>query len=134
MGSLPVVLTPGLPPSHAARLEACYASAHRALADEDDRNATRLFVLMALLSPRDERAWLGLGVCNERAGRLEAAAALFAVGAVLSPESPFCHLGRGRVSASLGRRAEAEAAFDTARALADEALRAAIDRERQELT
>ena len=92
----------------------CYASAHRAFESGDERNAARLFGVLAMLSPRDERAWLGLALCQERAGRLRAAASLYELGATLAPSSTRCHLGLARALRELGRVAAAESAFDAA--------------------
>lgn len=92
----------------------CYASAHRAFESGDERTAARLFGVLALLAPRDERAWLGLALCQERSGRLRAAVSLYELGATLAPSPTRCHLGRARALRELGRATAAEDAFDAA--------------------
>lgn len=124
-----------LHPSKAALAEQCYASAYQALEDGDDRVAQRFFLLMALCAPRDERAWVGLGVCHEREGSsrlLPRTAAVYTIGARLVGESAWLQLGRGRALAKLGRYHDALIAFDAAEdAAADNpALLQAIREER----
>jgi Flp pilus assembly protein TadD len=111
--------------------EQCYASAYQALEGGDDVHAKRLFSLLAILIPRDERPWIGLAVCSERQTNWAMAAALYGVGAALVKDSAWAHFGRGRALSRLGRRAAARRAFDAAEAEArDGALIAAIDAER----
>jgi predicted TPR repeat methyltransferase len=100
--------------SPATLIADCYASAHRAFESGDERTAARLFGVLALLAPRDERAWLGLALCQERSGRLRAAASLYELGATLAPTSTRCHLGLARALRELGRASAAEDAFDAA--------------------
>lgn len=112
--------------------ERCYATAHAALLGEDERGALGLFWLLALLAPREARAWVGLAACSERLGRDEAALGLYRLGASLARErAALCHLGRARALRRLGREAEASDAFDDADAVSDDAaLSAKIRRER----
>ena len=122
---------PGQRPSLATLAEQCYASAYQALDGGDDKNAQRLFALMAVLLPRDERPWIGLGVARERCEDWRAAAGLYEVGTVLSPSSVWCHFGRARALKRLGRQQQAETSFDLAEDMAeDELLVAAICAER----
>ena len=100
--------------SHATLVSDCYASAHRAFESGDERTAARLFGVLAVLAPRDERPWLGLGLCQEQRGHLRAAASLYELGATLAPSSTRCHLGLGRMLRELGRATAAEDAFDAA--------------------
>jgi len=105
----------------------CYASAHRAFESGDESKATHLFGVLAMLAPRDERAWLGLALCQERSGRLRAAASLYDLGATLAPTSTRCHLGLARALRELGRVTAAEAAFDAAeRTCVDTEMLAAV--------
>lgn len=92
----------------------CYASAHHAFESGDERTAARLFGVLAVLAPHDERAWLGLALCQEQKGRLRAAASLYELGATLAPNSTRCHLGLARALRELGRATAAEHAFDAA--------------------
>lgn len=91
-----------------------YASAHRAFESGDQPTAARLFGVLAMLAPLDERAWLGLALCQERKGSLRAAASLYELGATLAPSSTRCHLGLARVLRELGRTTASENAFDAA--------------------
>lgn len=102
------------PSSPATLIANCYASAHRAFESGDERSAARLFGVLAVLAPRDERAWLGLALCQEHSGHLRAAASLYELGATLAPSSTRCHLGLARALRELGRARAAEDAFDAA--------------------
>jgi hypothetical protein len=109
----------------------CYAAAHRALEVSDLINAERLFAVMLVSRPSDERGWLGLGVIGERRGKWHKAAALYRIGCSIGTSPAPCHLGLGRVLARLGRTREAERALDEAeRKTNDPALLSAIERER----
>jgi predicted TPR repeat methyltransferase len=108
-----------LPPSRSALIERLYASAHAALASGDDEAALRGFAALTFAAPRDERGWLGLGVCHERSGELHAAVALYGLGAGLVPTSPWLEVGRGRALHRLGRAAEAQRAFDLAESITE---------------
>jgi hypothetical protein len=111
--------------------ERCYASAYQALATGDALNAERLFALMAILLPRDERPWVGLASARERRADWQAAAGLYQVGGTLVPRSAWCQLGRARALRRLGRSGEAERSLDQAEELAeDRTLLAAIAQER----
>jgi tetratricopeptide (TPR) repeat protein len=111
--------------------ERCYASAHQALATGDALNAERLFALMAILLPQDERPWIGLASARERRADWRAAAGLYQVGSALAPRSAWCQLGRARALRRLGRNGEAERSLDQAEELAeDRTLLAAIAQER----
>ena len=111
--------------------ERCYASAFGALATGDTPDAERLFALMAILLPRDERPWVGLAIARERRADWQAAAGLYEVGSTLVPTSVWCRLGRARALRQLGRLGEAERSLDQAEELADsEPLFAAVSQER----
>ncbi len=109
----------------------CYAAAYRALEIGDLTNAERLFAVMLVSRPSDERGWLGLGLIGERRGTWHKAAALYRIGCSIGTDPAPCHLGLGRVLARLGRTREAESALDDAeRKTNDCALLRAIERER----
>jgi tetratricopeptide (TPR) repeat protein len=111
--------------------EQCYAGAYQALENGDPANAQGLFLLMALLVPRDERPWIGLAVARERLGDWLRAAGLYQMGSALAPASAWCHFGRGRALKRMGRFRQAERSFDHAEELAESRLlRAAIADER----
>lgn len=120
-----------VPPSPRAVAERCYASAYAALAGGDLDDAMRLFGILALLSARDERAWIGLATVCERRENWDAAAALYGVGSGFVPASAWCHFGRGRALNRLGRTASALRSLDEAeQATSDRALLDAIEHER----
>jgi len=112
--------------------EQCYASAYRALENDDDIGAKRLFGLLAVMAPRDERPWIGLAVCSERKADWAMAGAMYAMGVSLGTGSAWLHFGRGRALKRMGKRAEAWRAFDRAEDATTEAnLLAAINEERR---
>jgi tetratricopeptide (TPR) repeat protein len=121
------------PAARRALAERCYATAYAALLADDDRTALEMFCALAVLAPRDARAWAGLAVCGQRHGLDQAALALFQLGAWVDPEqAALCHLGRGRALSRLGRDAAADDALSDAwQATDDLALRAGIERERK---
>jgi tetratricopeptide (TPR) repeat protein len=120
-----------VPPSPAAVAERCYASAYQALADGDLDNALGLFGILALLSAKDERAWIGLATVCERRENWDAAAGLYGVGSGFAPRSAWCHFGRGRALNRIGERALALRELDLAeQATSDVALLDAIEEER----
>jgi len=122
----------GLPPSPAAVAERCYAAGFRALAEGDLSAGARLFLLLALLEPRRERSWVGLGLAHERSGRTPVAAAVYAIGQRLcGGSSVWLEFGRARMLRLLGQKREAELAFDSAESLApDTTLARIIEEER----
>jgi hypothetical protein len=121
--------SPRLSPNGLA--DQCYAAAHRALEIGDLANAERLFAVMLVSRPSDERGWMGLAAIGERRGAWHKAAALYRIGSVIGTERAPCHLGLGRVLARLGRTRDAERALDEAERKTDDvALLCAIQRER----
>ncbi len=117
-------MSPFLPtqPDRSVVVERCYASAYDALMADNDQAANRLFMAMALMAPRDERAWIGLAVVRERRGDVAAAAGLYGLGATLAPSSAWCHLGRARNLALLGKSQMASRSFDAAEMASDDPL------------
>jgi tetratricopeptide (TPR) repeat protein len=117
--------------SQASLAERCYASAYQALETGDTQDAERLFGLMAMLLPRDERPWIGLASARERRADWHAAAGLYQVGSALVPSSAWCRFGRARALKRIGRLGDAERSLDQAEELAEsQTLLAAIAQER----
>jgi tetratricopeptide (TPR) repeat protein len=124
----------GTPPAETLHTlaERVYATAFEALEQDQLEAAERYFALLALLAPRDERAWIGLAVSRERQEDWSMAAARYLVGTALVPDSTWCHVGRARALSRLGRFVESEQAFDDASACADDdALLTMVDGERR---
>lgn len=120
-----------VPPSPAAVAERCYASAYQALAGGDLDNAMRLFGILALMSAKDERAWIGLATVCERRENWNVAAGLYGIAGAVAPRSAWCHFGRGRALDRIGERALALRELDLAeQATSDNALLDAIEEER----
>ena len=107
--------------SLATLAERVYATAYEALENDQIEAAERYFALLALMAPRDERAWIGLAVTRERRGDVPMAAARYLLGSAFAPNSTWCHFGRARALRCLGRAAEAEQALDEAEATTDDA-------------
>jgi tetratricopeptide (TPR) repeat protein len=112
-------------------VEQCYASAYRALEEDDLVAAHRLFGVMAAMAPRDERAWIGLAIIRERKEQWRAAAGLYGVATAFVPTSAWCHFGKGRCLSRMGRLPDAETSYGIAEALSDDpSLLGALERER----
>lgn len=103
--------------SNRAVAEQCYASAYRALESGDDVNAKRLFGLLAIMTPREDRPWIGLAICSERKADWAMAGAMYAMGASLASESAWAEFGRARALKRMGKSAQAQCAFDRAEAM-----------------
>jgi tetratricopeptide (TPR) repeat protein len=115
-----------------AMSEELYASAYQALEKGDDDNAKRLFGVLAVMIPKDERPWIGLAVCSERKGEWSMAGAMYAMGSAFGGGSAWASFGRGRALKRMGNRREAERAFEVAESATSEAtLLSAIEEERR---
>ncbi len=118
--------------ARSAMVERCYASAYEALEKSDDSGAKRLFAMLAIMAPRDERAWVGLAVCSERQGNWPMAAAMYRMGTALAGDSGWSHFGRGRALKRMGKHKDALCALARAEELgADTSLLSAIEEERR---
>ncbi|MCU0691928.1 MAG: hypothetical protein MUF54_11040 [Polyangiaceae bacterium] len=121
------------PASFNTVVERCYATAYRALEEGDAHRAMKLFGIMAVLAPRDERAWIGLGTSNEKIGNHERAAGVYHIGASMTGGSGWCEFGRGRALKRLRLAKHAARAFAHAESLTDDpSLLDAIEQERSE--
>jgi Flp pilus assembly protein TadD len=117
-------------------IEALYATGHWLLGQERHADAATVFRAMALSAPSDERAWLALGICHERAGQLLLASELYKLATEVASPAVRCSIARGRALRALGRDDEATDAFEAAVAwateLGDENLARVADEERSE--
>lgn len=89
--------------------EALYALAFKKLGQESFHDASALLRLMLHLAPKDERAWLGLGLCHERLGQLRVAGEIYAAGCAAAKPSGRCALACARV---LDRQGQSDSADD----------------------
>jgi hypothetical protein len=116
-------------PARPAAVEAIYAVAHWLLSRERTVDAAKVFRVMLRAAPRDERGWLGLGLCHERIDQLRIAAELYGAGSVIAggacSVSVRCLVARARVFSSIGRDAE----IDSILTVAEHAAVAANDEE-----
>lgn len=129
--------TPAVTTSMADRrraTEALYATGHLLLGEEKPAHASGVFRAMALLSPSDERAWLGLGACHEAIGQDQIALEMYGTGRVLARTPVRTEVARTRLLRKLGREEEAEHALsraeEHAEALDDEILKLLVAEER----
>ena len=112
-------------------VEFSYASAFGALESGDLPNAQRLFGIMAMMAPLDDRAWMGLATIRERKEQWREAAGLYGVATAFSPNSAWCHFAKARCLSRLNKTTEADAAYELALSLSqDPTLLAAIEQER----
>lgn len=100
-------------------IESLYAAGHWLLGEERPRAALEVFRLMTMVSPLDERSWLGIGLTHQSLSETEIAIELFTLGASAA-RSVRCHLARARAFRSLGQDDLADSAIEDARLLAHE--------------
>lgn len=136
-------LTPSRPGSHGVAssphahsgVEALYATGYWLLAHERVEDAAKVFRVMLHAAPRDERGWLGLGECHERAGQCRIALELYGAGSVVAESPVRCLLARAHVLRADGFGGEADQAFDQAEKLAtarsDDELMDLVERARK---
>jgi tetratricopeptide (TPR) repeat protein len=103
----------------AQQITAVYVKGKLLLERNKYRDAVVMFRLMAYLAPRDERAWLGLGLCHEGQGQMLVARELYLIGGAAA-NSAKCHLACARLLAKQGARDQALLQFERAIALAEE--------------
>ncbi len=104
-----------------APIETLYATGHWLMQQGRDAEAVVVLRVLLLRAPDDERPWLALGECHERAGQDHVALELYGLGTVAA-KSCRCHLARARVHHRLGRDVEAAADLEQATVLgADDA-------------
>jgi tetratricopeptide (TPR) repeat protein len=108
-------VTPDNPPS----VEALYVLAHRKLSQEQPEDAATLLRLMLHLTPTDERAWLGLGLCHEQVGQFDIARELYAAGTVAANPAARCALACARLLVNENRTELALHFFEDAARLAE---------------
>jgi hypothetical protein len=99
------------PVSRRAAVEAIYATAHWLLGQDKTAEAASVFRTMIHAEPRDERGWLGLGECHERASQPRIASEIFGAGSAIASSPVRLLLARARVLTAAGYEAEADLAF-----------------------
>lgn len=129
-----------LPSGRARAVEAIYAAGHHLLSQERPRDAAKVFRLMLKVAPHDERGWLGLGQCHEKASQPNVACELYGAGSVVTANagaaSVRCLLARARVLKALGRDPDdaLQVADEVAYERDDEELIALVSNERRRLS
>jgi Flp pilus assembly protein TadD len=116
-------------------IEAFYATGHWLLSEGRAGDSASVFRAMALLAPKDERSWLGLGACHEALDQPELALKMYGTGRVLARPSVRCDIARVRLLRAADKDDEAEAVLEqaavTADSLDDEALIELVRAERR---
>ena len=102
-----------------AMLEARYAQAWQALAEERMDEALNSFVDLAIASPGDRRFQWGVALCFHHFGRIEDAARHYGLCYVLDPSDAACAFRIGECLESAGLIQDAREAFNTALLLCD---------------
>ena len=99
--------------------DALYNTARWLLDSGRPRDAADVFRAMATCAPREERAWLGLGVCHEQMDQGEVALQMYAVGQMASAPAPRCALAMALLLRQLGQRDEFAEVIESAAAAAE---------------
>jgi len=101
-------------PGPAETIEKLYGVGHWLLKQERYPDAALAFRTMLRCAPTDERSWLALGACHERAGQLRIALELYGAGTAVIPGSVRCQVARARLLRELNRDSQAEDAIEHA--------------------
>jgi tetratricopeptide (TPR) repeat protein len=116
-------------------VEILYSTGFELHAQERYRDAAKVFQVMLVAAPTDERGWLALADCHEKLGQRHIALELFSAGTLAAEPAPRCMLSRFRLLYDLDRPQEADDAYDAALELAaaadDEALTKLIQNEKR---
>jgi len=111
-----------IPSSHGSSeqlaVEALYATGHALLCGDRHAEAAGVFRIMLQVVPEDERSWLALGECHERAGHRDVALELYGA-ATCATHAPRCALARFRLLYDMDASDEATEAWEEARELAE---------------
>ena len=102
-----------------AELEAQYAQAWQALAEERMDEALDAFVDLAMASPADRRFQWGVALCFHHFGRIEDAARHYGLCYVLDPSDAACAFRIGECLESQGLFQDAREAYNTALLLSE---------------
>jgi hypothetical protein len=100
-------------------VESLYATGHWLLLQKRYYDAARVFRVMALVNPEDERAWLALGSCHEAIEQADLANEIYVLAANVAAPAVRCAIARARLLRLLDPRA-ASGAYDDAYQLARE--------------
>lgn len=101
--------------------EALYRVGFWLVGDERFEDGKHVFRSMLHAAPDDERAWVGLALCHERAGEVAKADRLFGLARQACPRSARVALAHARLLDATCRTDDADRAFEVAIELADEA-------------
>jgi Flp pilus assembly protein TadD len=116
-------------------VEALYATGHWLLTQDRVQDGASVFRAMALIAPKDERAWLGLGACHEALDQPKVALHMYATGRILARPAIRCDIARSRLLRASDRGDEADVVLEEAKLNAetidDETLIALVLAERR---
>jgi hypothetical protein len=101
-----------------AALEILYATGHWLLTTGRPTDASRVFRLMTLTKPDDERGWLALGSCHEALEQQPIALEMYRIGMIAAAPAVRCAVARARAFRALDADTEATEAFELAAELA----------------
>lgn len=132
----PIAARSSISPQLAA--EQLYALGYWLVGQERYADAAVVFRLGIQAAPRDERIWLGLGLCHEKVGQFELARQLYGLGSVAAEPAPRCLVAAARVLAQQDDAEKAAELYEAALGLIDDLdderdLHAQVARERREL-
>jgi len=120
-------------PFEPATIEALYAAGHMLHARECWADAAAVFRLMLRAVPTDERAWLALGDCHEKAEQPLIALELYGAATLAAAPAPRCAIARVRLLRALDRDDEADSAWEAlvaeTEAAGDDEIAALIEEE-----
>jgi len=114
-------------------VEALYATGYWLHSRERHSDAACVFRAMVCVAPKDERGWLGLGLCHEALEQLEVALEIYGTGSAFA-RAVRCEVARSRVFRAMGDHAGAREALERASeqaSLGDEDLAALVANERR---
>jgi tetratricopeptide (TPR) repeat protein len=95
-------------------IDGLYGTGYWLLEEGRHKDALAAFQLMLLVAPRDERAWLGLGVCHEARGDRMTALQIYEMAVRAARPAPRCALARARLFRIENDPVAAHAAYEDA--------------------
>ncbi len=106
--------------------EVLYATAHELMARDRHRDALDAFRALMIVSPSDERGWVGAALCHEHMQQEHTALALLGACEPAGARGPRAALAHARILRKLGRDVDASDCYDEALSRADDVDDAAL--------